>query len=115
MGSRFFEASTRTRLSFDSAFLRLGDSVSDAVGVTVTSISKGESLADISRVVSGYYDVIVVRHPDEQAVHEIASATYIPVINGGNGGGEHPTQALLDLYTLRSEVARMGKPLNGSR
>ncbi|MCW5220734.1 aspartate carbamoyltransferase [Verminephrobacter aporrectodeae subsp. tuberculatae] len=115
LGSLFFEASTRTRLSFDSAFLRLGGAVSDTTGVTVTSITKGESLADTSRVVSGYFDVLVVRHPDEQAVHEIASATHVPVLNGGNGGGEHPTQALLDLYTLRSEFARMGKSLKGSR
>lgn len=115
LGSLFFEASTRTRLSFDSAFMRLGGSVSNTTGVTVTSISKGESLADTSRVVSGYFDVLVVRHADESAVHEIAGATNIPVLNGGNGAAEHPTQALLDLYTLRSEFKRLGKPVDGSR
>ncbi len=115
LGSLFFEASTRTRLSFDSAFMRLGGSVSNTTGVTFTSISKGESLADTSRVVSGYYDILVVRHPEERAVHEIAGATNIPVINGGNGAGEHPTQALLDLYTLRGEFSRLGKRIDGSR
>jgi aspartate carbamoyltransferase catalytic subunit len=115
MGSIFFEPSTRTRLSCDSAFLRLGGSVSTTVGAEVSSIVKGESLADTSRVVSGYCDVLVVRHPSEEAVLEIAAATNVPVINGGNGTGEHPTQALLDLYTLRRELARLGKPVDGSR
>ena len=115
MGSLFFEPSTRTRLSFDSAFMKLGGAVSNTIGVGATSISKGESLADTSRVISGYYDVLVVRHPDEQAVYKIAGATNIPTINGGNGAGEHPTQALLDLYTLTREFTRTGKPIDGSR
>jgi aspartate carbamoyltransferase catalytic subunit len=71
--------------------MRLGGSVSNTTGEAITSISKGESLADTSRVVSGYYDILVVRHPDAQAMYEIASATHIPVLNGGNGAGEHPT------------------------
>ncbi|WP_374672599.1 aspartate carbamoyltransferase [Acidovorax temperans] len=115
LGNLFFEASTRTRLSFDSAFMRLGGSVSNTTGEAVTSISKGESLADTSRVISGYYDILVVRHPDEQAVYEIAGATHIPVLNGGNGAGEHPTQALLDLYTVSREFKRLGKEISSSR
>jgi aspartate carbamoyltransferase catalytic subunit len=115
LGSLFFEPSTRTRLSFDSAFMRLGGSVSSTTGAATTSISKGESLADTSRVVSGYYDILVVRHPDEGAVREMAEATNIPIINGGNGAGEHPTQAILDLYTIRRELARLGKPFEGRR
>jgi aspartate carbamoyltransferase catalytic subunit len=115
MASLFFEPSTRTRLSCDSAFHRLGGSVSTTVGAEVSSIAKGESLADTSRVVSGYCDMLVVRHPDENAVWEFAEATHVPVVNGGNGTGEHPTQALLDLYTLRREFARLEKSIDGSR
>jgi aspartate carbamoyltransferase catalytic subunit len=115
MGSLFFEPSTRTRLSFDSAFMRLGGAVSNTTGISISSISKGESLTDTSRVVSGYFDILVIRHPEENSVHEFAQATHIPVINGGNGAGEHPTQALLDMYTLRREFARLGKTIDGSR
>jgi aspartate carbamoyltransferase catalytic subunit len=115
MGSLFFEASTRTRLSCDSAFMRLGGSVSHSTGFAITSISKGESLADTSRVVSGYFDIIVMRHPEEHAVHEFAAATNIPVVNGGNGAGEHPTQALLDLYALSREFGRVGRTIDGAR
>lgn len=114
LGSLFFEPSTRTRLSFDSAFMRLGGSVSNTTDASILSISKGESIADTSRVISGYFDILVMRHPDEQAVHQLASATHIPVINGGNGAGEHPTQALLDMYTLRNEFDRIGKSIDGS-
>jgi aspartate carbamoyltransferase catalytic subunit len=115
MGSLFLEPSTRTRLSCESAFLRLGGGVSSTAGAEICSIVKGESLADTSRVVSGYCDLLVVRHPEVDAVHEIAAATNVPVVNGGNGPGEHPTQALLDLYTLRRERARLGKQVDGSR
>ena len=115
MGSLFFEPSTRTRLSFDSAFMKLGGAVSSTIGMDATSIVKGESLADTSRVISGYYDVLVVRHPEERAVFDIAGATNIPTVNGGNGAGEHPTQALLDLYTLIREFSRLGKAIDGSR
>jgi len=114
LGSLFFEASTRTRLSFDSAFMRLGGSVSSTTGFTFSSISKGESIYDTSRVISGYADVVVMRHPDEHAIHEFARATHIPVINGGNGAGEHPTQALLDVYTIHKEFARIGKKVDQS-
>jgi aspartate carbamoyltransferase catalytic subunit len=114
LGSLFFEASTRTRLSFDSAFMRLGGSVSHTTGVTFSSIIKGESLEDTSRVISGYVDAFVIRHPEVEAIHQFASATNVPVINGGNGEGEHPTQALLDIYTMRNELRRLGKAFDRS-
>ena len=114
LGSLFFEASTRTRLSFDSAFMRLGGSVSHTTGVTFSSIIKGESLEDTSRVISGYVDAFVIRHPEVEAIHQFASATHVPVINGGNGEGEHPTQALLDIYTMRNELQRLGKKLENA-
>lgn len=104
LGSLFFEPSTRTRLSFESAFLRLGGEVTTTTGFTFSSMAKGESIADTSRVVSGYSDVLVVRHPDEGSVAEFASASVVPVINAGDGAGEHPTQALLDLFTIQEEL-----------
>lgn len=103
LGNLFFEPSTRSRLSFGAAFNRLGGHVRETTGFAFSSMAKGESLYDTSRVVSGYVDIIVMRHPDEGAVTEFAAATHIPVINGGDGPGEHPTQALLDLYTLCRE------------
>lgn len=115
LGSIFFEPSTRTRLSFDAAFMRLGGSVSHTTGVEFSSIVKGESLEDTARVVGGYMDALVVRHFEEDAIHRFAASTNIPVINGGNGAGEHPTQALLDLYTIKREFARLNKKLDGTR
>jgi len=114
LGNLFFEASTRTRVSFGAAFCRLGGSVCDTTGFTFSSMAKGESLYDTSRVISGYVDAIVVRHPEAGSVAEFASATNVPVINGGDGPGEHPSQALLDLYTIKHEFARMGKPIDGA-
>ncbi len=115
LGNLFFEPSTRTRMSFGAAFCRLGGSVCDTTGFTFSSMAKGESIADTSRVVSGYVDAIVVRHPDKGSVAEFARHTHLPVINGGDGTGEHPTQALLDLYTIRREFARLGKEVDGAR
>ena len=112
LGNLFFEPSTRSRISFGAAFNRLGGSVRDTTGFQFSSMAKGESLYDTSRVVSGYVDVIVMRHPTIGSVREFAAATRIPVINGGDGAGEHPTQALLDLYTIRKELKR---DLNGLR
>lgn len=109
----FFEASTRTRISFGAAFNRLGGAVRDTVGTEYTSISKGESLSDTSRVVSGYGDVIVLRHPEEAAVSEFAAHATVPVINAGNGPGEHPTQALLDYYTLTRELNARSNQIDG--
>ncbi|MDR0284002.1 MAG: aspartate carbamoyltransferase [Propionibacteriaceae bacterium] len=115
LGSLFFEPSTRTRLSFESAFLRLGGEVTTTTGFTFSSMAKGESIADTSRVVSGYSDVLVVRHPDEGSVGEFAAASVVPVINAGDGTGEHPSQALLDLYTLEKELTARGKTVDGCR
>ncbi|SPJ32620.1 aspartate carbamoyltransferase [Kushneria phyllosphaerae] len=114
LGNLFFEASTRTRMSFHSAFSRLGGSVCDTTGFTFSSMAKGESLYDTSRVISGYVDAIVMRHPDLGSVAEFAAATHVPVINGGDGPGEHPSQALLDLYTINKEFERIGKALPGA-
>lgn len=114
LGNLFFEASTRTRVSFGTAFCRLGGSVCDTTGFTFSSMAKGESIYDTSRVMSGYVDVMVVRHPDKGSVAEFADATNIPVINGGDGPGEHPSQALLDLYTIRKEFARLDKQIDGA-
>ena len=77
-------------------------------------MAKGESIYDTSRVISGYVDVMVVRHPEQGSVAEFAQATNIPVVNGGDGPGEHPSQALLDLYTLLTEFSRLGKKLEGA-
>ena len=114
LGNLFFEASTRTRISFNAAFCRLGGSVCDTTGFTFSSMAKGESLYDTSRVMGGYVDAIVMRHPEQGSVAEFAEATQVPVINGGDGPGEHPSQALLDVYTITKEFARLGKPLAGA-
>lgn len=113
LGSLFFEPSTRTRLSFESAFLRLGGEVTTTTGFTFSSMAKGESISDTSRVVSGYSDVLVVRHPDAGSVAEFAAASLVPVINAGDGAGEHPSQALLDVYTLTRELAKRDKEVDG--
>lgn len=114
LGNLFFEASTRTRVSFGAAFCRLGGSVCDTTGFTFSSMAKGESIYDTSRVISGYVDALVIRHPDQGSVAEFAKATNIPIINGGDGPGEHPSQALLDLYTMQREFSRIGKLLDGA-
>ncbi|MGJ8515237.1 aspartate carbamoyltransferase [Carnimonas bestiolae] len=114
LGNLFFEASTRTRVSFHTAFSRLGGSVCDTTGFTFSSMAKGETLTDTARVLAGYCDAIVMRHPDLGSVSEFASAINVPVINGGDGPGEHPSQALLDLYTIQKEFKRVGRPLEGA-
>ncbi|RKP51952.1 aspartate carbamoyltransferase [Pararobbsia silviterrae] len=114
LGNLFFEASTRTRVSFGAAFCRLGGSVCDTTGFTFSSMAKGESIYDTSRVMAGYVDALVVRHPEQGAVAEFARATHVPVINGGDGPGEHPSQALLDLYTIQREFSRLGKIVDGA-
>ena len=102
MASLFFEPSTRTRLSFESAMLRLGGQISTMEG-RFSSAQKGESLADMGRIVSQYVDLIVMRHPQPHSVAEFAQYATVPVINAGDGPNQHPTQALLDLYTIYSE------------
>ena len=108
LGSLFFEPSTRTRLSFESAFHRLGGSVVSTTGFTFSSMAKGESIHDTARVVSGYSDALVVRHPDTGSVARFAQASVVPVINAGDGSGEHPSQSLLDVFTMRAELAARG-------
>jgi len=103
MASLFFEPSTRTRLSFETAMLRLGGRVISAVDIGATSLAKGESIADMAKVVGSYADIIVIRHPWEGAARVVADYAGIPVINAGDGGHEHPTQTLCDLYTIRKE------------
>lgn len=97
----FYEPSTRTRLSFEAAIQRLGGGAISTWDVSASSVSKGESLADTVRVVGAYGDLIVVRHPNEGAAKLAAEYSPVPVINAGDGGHEHPTQTLCDLYTLR--------------
>ena len=105
LGSMFFEASTRTRISFGSAFNLLGGNVRETTGFEHSAIAKGESLYDTARVLSGYSDVIVMRHPENGSVQEFSKASRVPVLNGGDGTNEHPSQALLDLYTIKNELA----------
>jgi aspartate carbamoyltransferase catalytic subunit len=108
MATLFFEPSTRTRLSFESAMLRLGGTVITAAEADTTSRAKGESLADTVRVVGGSYaDILVVRHPEDGAARVAARYARVPVINGGDGAHEHPTQTLCDLYTLWKEKGRL--------
>ncbi len=108
MATLFFEPSTRTRLSFESAMLRLGGGVITAADEKSTSRTKGESLADTVRVVGGSYaDILVVRHPEDGAARVAARYARVPVINGGDGAHEHPTQTLCDLYTLWKEKGRL--------
>lgn len=106
--SLFYEPSTRTRLSFESAMLRLGGGVLTAAEMTSSSVVKGESLADTIRVVGGgYADVIVLRHPSEGAARLASHFSTVPVINAGDGSLEHPTQTLCDLYNLHVERGRI--------
>src|SRR6059036_4198272 len=99
----FYEPSTRTRLSFESAMARLGGRVLGFSGTEGTSVQKGETLADTIRMVEAYSDAIVLRHPQEGAARLAADFTERPVINAGDGAGQHPTQTLLDLYTIWDE------------
>ncbi|MBC7222694.1 MAG: aspartate carbamoyltransferase, partial [Anaerolineae bacterium] len=103
LAALFFEPSTRTRLSFETAMLRLGGKVITVADPKTSSAAKGESLADSVRTVEGYADVIVIRHPEKGSAQVAADAVEIPVINAGDGAGQHPTQALLDVYTIQKE------------
>lgn len=115
LGAMFFEPSTRTRVSFGSAFNLLGGEVRETTGFENSALAKGESLYDTARVLSGYSDVIAMRHPAVGSVAEFAAASRVPVINGGDGSNEHPSQALLDLYTIKSELAGSGRGLDKLR
>jgi aspartate carbamoyltransferase catalytic subunit len=103
LATLFYEPSTRTRLSFESAMHRLGGAAIGFAGAEISSVKKGENIADTIRVVENYADVIVIRHPLEGAARLAAEFSSVPVINGGSGAEEHPTQALLDLYTIIKE------------
>lgn len=109
LASLFFEPSTRTRVSFSSAFNLLGGKVMETVGMGASSLTKGESLYDTAQVISGYADVIAMRHPQAGSVSEFAQGAEVPVLNGGDGANEHPTQALLDTFTIFDELKRLGK------
>lgn len=99
----FYEPSTRTRLSFETAMKRLGGEIIGFTEAGISSAAKGESLIDTVRTVEGYSDAIVIRHPREGAARLCAGIANIPVINAGDGSNQHPTQTLLDLYTIRRE------------
>ena len=107
LATLFFEPSTRTRFSFETAMFRLGGQVITLENSDSSSAKKGETLADMARIVSGYADVIVMRHPKENSVASFAEYASVPVINGGDGANQHPTQALLDLYTIYHEKGRL--------
>ncbi|MGG1314570.1 aspartate carbamoyltransferase [Cohnella laeviribosi] len=108
MTTLFFEASTRTRLSFESAMTRLGGSVIGTENAAqFSSAIKGETLEDTIRIVTGYSDIIVMRHTEIGAAKRAAAVAGVPVINAGDGAGEHPTQALLDAYTIQKEFGRI--------
>jgi aspartate carbamoyltransferase catalytic subunit len=104
----FFEPSTRTRLSFETAVLRLGGSLVDMENGSVSSSAvKGETIEDTTRMVANLADLIVVRHPKDGAAEQAAKVSSVPIINAGDGGNQHPTQALLDLYTIKKEKGRL--------
>lgn len=103
LASLFFEPSTRTRLSFETAMHRLSGNVIGFSSAESTSTAKGETLADTIRTVDQYADIIAMRHPQIGSAKEAAAVAKAPVLNGGDGAGQHPTQALLDLYTIKSE------------
>lgn len=121
MAALFYEPSTRTRLSFETAMLRLGGGVVSAEGIQFSSLYKGESIEDTIRMAHQYADVIVMRHPEAGTADKAAAVCQVPFLNAGDGAHDHPTQGLLDIYTIRKErgttddlhVALVGDLLNG--
>ncbi len=108
MATLFYEPSTRTRLSFEAAMLRLGGEVITTESAReFSSAAKGETLEDTIRIVEGYADVIVLRHYESGSARRAADVASVPVINAGDGPGQHPTQALLDIYTIQKEIGRL--------
>jgi aspartate carbamoyltransferase catalytic subunit len=107
LATLFYEPSTRTRLSFESAMIRLGGETITSADPATSSAAKGESLADSVRVISNYADVIVIRHPRDGAARLAADYSTVPVINGGDGAHEHPTQTLCDLFTLKKRTRHL--------
>lgn len=107
LASCFYEPSTRTRLSFEAAMKRLGGEVIGFSDAATTSLQKGESLHDAMKIIGYYCDVMVIRHPQEGSAQEAAESSATPVINGGDGANEHPTQTLLDLFTIKECQSRL--------
>ena len=101
LGNMFFEPSTRTRMSFETAMKRLGGSVVNLGALASSSVTKGETLFDTMKMVDGYCDVAVLRHPRQGAAQYAADACEISILNGGDGAGHHPTQTMLDLFTIK--------------
>jgi aspartate carbamoyltransferase catalytic subunit len=109
--SAFYEPSTRTRLSFESAWHRLGGDIMSITDPATTGIAKGESFFDVGEMLNHYGDLVVLRDSDERAVYEMLEALRIPIVNGGNGTDEHPTQAMADIYTILKAVPRLCAPM----
>ncbi len=107
LATLFFEPSTRTRMSFESAMLRLGGNIVGFADAKATSVKKGEILTDTIRMAAAYSDIITVRHPSEGAARVSANASDVPVINAGDGGHQHPTQTILDLFTIMKEKGKI--------
>ena len=107
LATLFFEPSTRTRLSFESAMLRLGGKTLGFAGAQLSSASKGETVADTARVVSNYADISAMRHPKEGAPLRASMYARVPVINAGDGGHAHPSQTMIDLMTIRQRKGRL--------
>ena len=107
LATLFFEPSTRTRLSFEAAMHRLEGAVISVASAETSSAAKGETLADTARTVSQYADIIVIRHPTMGSAQEAAKTASVPVINAGDGAGQHPTQAILDVYTIQKELGSL--------
>ncbi len=103
----FYEPSTRTRLSFESSAIKLGAGVISMADPKTSSASKGESISDAIKVVSGYSDIVVLRHPDNGSAEVASQNSSAPIINAGDGYNEHPTQALYDLYTIQKELGKI--------
>ena len=115
LGNIFLEPSTRTRISFGSAFNLLGGHVRETSDISSSAFVKGESLQDSARILSGYSDIICLRHPTSGSVEKFAKYSRVPVINGGDGANEHPTQALLDLFTIKKELRAKNRDINNLR
>jgi aspartate carbamoyltransferase catalytic subunit len=107
LATLFFEPSTRTRLSFEAAMLKLGGSTIGFADADITSVKKGENLSDTIRTIENYADIIALRHPLEGSAKLAAEFSRVPIINAGSGAEEHPTQALMDLYTIQKEKGRI--------
>ena len=107
LAALFYEPSTRTRLSFETAMLRLGGTVLTAEGIQFSSLYKGETIEDTMQMVSQYADIIAMRHPEQGSADRAITASLVPFINAGDGPGQHPTQALLDLFTIKKECGKV--------